>query len=226
MTPEPRRIFDPMIPLADCSRPFPNTEDRVLTNFLEAEIDDLLSQSEVPPPCPHCDGNNTVLFARAASPKPVLPVFQCKRCKSHFRRTTGTPLAGLKFHNLPVFLKLLSQQRPIKDAAKILGVKPMTLSRWVRRIRQWLLTIDTTGYWEAKVRLGMVIGPDIDCPSCNASKTMNYRGFSSDTGDRVCWCSNCNRYYRLSNIMPTEGFMLDHYVKARLPSPRKRHESK
>jgi len=134
------------------------------------------------------------------------------------------PLSGLKFRNLPQFVGLLSQQRPVTDAAALLGVKPVTVSRWIKRMRQWILHLDPTGQWDAKVRLGMEIRPDIACPHCGVADHMHYRGFASDTGDRLCRCDACGRFCRLPDVLPDRGpgFVLEHRVVARPPSPRRK----
>jgi transposase-like protein len=224
ITAPPKRVFDPMMPRMGHYRPIPDTEDKAFSDWLQSQLDEIFSLSEEPPRCPHCQGDETVLATRAAHPKPVLPVFRCVSCDVHFRRTTGTPLSGLKFHNLPQFIALLSQQRPVTDAAAILDVKAATVTRWIKRMRQWILHLDPTGYWEAKVRLGMEIRPDIGCPHCGVADHMHYRGFASDTGDRLCRCDACGRFSRLSGMLSDQGpsFVLEHRVVVRPPSPRRK----
>ncbi|WP_234908474.1 DUF746 domain-containing protein [Rhizobium rhizogenes] len=130
----------------------------------------------------------------------------------------------MKFNNFTQFVRLLSQQRPVTDAAAILSVKAVTVTRWIKRMRQWILHLDPTGYWEAKVRLGMEIRPDIGCQHCGVADHMHYRGFVSDTGDRLCRCDACRRFSRLSGVLSDQGpsFVLEHRVVARPPSPRRK----
>ncbi|MGG6898165.1 DUF746 domain-containing protein [Rhizobium sp. BR 315] len=220
----PKRVFDPMLPLVGHYRPIPDTEDEALTAWLQGQFDEILSHWEAPPRCPHCQGGETVLATRAAHPKPVIPVFRCLDCDVHFRRTTGTPLSGLKFQKLPQFIRLLSQQRPVTDAADVLGVKAVTVVRWIKRTRQWMLQLDPTGHWEAKVRLGMEIRPEITCPHCGAVDRMHYRGFDADTGERRCRCDACGYYRRLSDLLQEQGpdFALEHRVAVRPPSSRRK----
>ncbi|KXF78012.1 hypothetical protein ATN84_24705 [Paramesorhizobium deserti] len=221
----PKRQFDPTVPLFARSTPLPDTEDPELTRFLEGRFEELLSLSETPPPCPRCQGSHTVLSSRAAHPRPALPVFRCLSCDMHFRRTTGTPIAGLKLHQpwFKDFLRLLSQQRPNNDAARILGVKAVTVARYVKRLRQWLLELDPSGYWEAKVRLGMEIRPDAACPYCHARQSLHYRGFKADDGERQCHCDQCGRYVRLGQVTGGKDIStLDHRVVVRPPSPRRK----
>ncbi|KAB2719217.1 DUF746 domain-containing protein [Brucella intermedia] len=216
-----KRHFDPMVPRFERKRMLPDTEDAELTAFLEREIADIHSLSGTPPRCPHCEGGNTVLATRAAKPKPALPVFRCLACDVHFRRTTGTAIAGLRVHQpwFRTFLKLLSQQRPANDAARILGTKAVTVVRYVQRFRQWLLELDPPGYFEAKVRLGLEIRPDIACPSCQAMQSVRYRGFHPLTGQRRCWCDQCGCHFRLDLETGRNGDFLQHRIFERPPSP-------
>lgn len=97
VTPAPKRVFDPMMPRTGQYRPIADTEDQTFSDWLQRQLDEILSLSETPPRCPHCQSDGAVLFARAAHPKPILPVFRCLSCDVHFRRTTGTPyLMGQK----------------------------------------------------------------------------------------------------------------------------------
>ncbi|NLS21386.1 DUF746 domain-containing protein [Rhizobium sp. P40RR-XXII] len=220
----PKRTFDPMLPRTGHYRPIPETEDKAFSAWLQGQFDEILSLSEAPPRCPHCESGQTVLASRAAHPKPVLPVFRCIACDVHFRRTTGTPLSGLKFRKLSLFICLLSQQRPVTDAAEAIGVKAVTVKRWIERTREWILQLDPTGHWDAKVRLGMEIRPDIPCPNCGETDHMHYRGFASDNGDRLFRCNACGQFARLSNVLREQepGFVLEHRVIARPPSSRRK----
>ncbi|MBB3291286.1 MULTISPECIES: DUF746 domain-containing protein [unclassified Rhizobium] len=220
----PKRTFDPMLPRTGHYRPIPETEDKAFSVWLQGQFDEILSLSEAPPRCPHCQGEGTVLKARASPPRPVIPVFSCQTCEIHFRRTTGTPLSGLKFRKLSLFVCLLSQQRPVTEAAEAIGVKAVTVKRWIERTREWIVQLDPSGHWDAKVRLGMEIRPDIPCPNCGATDGMHYRGFDSDTGDRRFRCDACGRFARLSNVLRDQepGFVLEHRVVMRPPSTRRK----
>ncbi|MHC6083262.1 hypothetical protein ACYT85_08490 [Ralstonia solanacearum] len=45
-----------------------------------------------------------------------MPKFACHGCGRHFNRLVGTPLARLTHKDaLPGFIRLLSQQRPLRD---------------------------------------------------------------------------------------------------------------
>ncbi|MBB3571830.1 hypothetical protein [Rhizobium sp. BK491] len=127
MSAPPKRVFDSMLPRTRHYRPTPDTEDKALTIWLQGQFDEVMSLSEAPPRCPHCTGGETVLAMRAAHSRPRLQVFYCQSCDVHFRRTTGTPLAWLGFKKLDEFVWLLSQQRPITDAAEIIVVKPVVV---------------------------------------------------------------------------------------------------
>jgi len=220
------RQFDHNVPMYLHDQAPAEMEDRELTAYLERELDDLLSLSETPPVCPHCNQNDVVLAMRAAKPKPALPVFRCLSCDVHFRRTTGTPLHGLKVHNswFGEFLKLLSQQRTLACAAETLNTKAVTVKRYTERLRQWLLQLDPTGYYESRVRLGMEIRPDVHCPYCHRTNVLRYRGFSSDNGERRCVCDSCNRWVRLDSYLAEQEdkFILEHRVNVRPPSHRRK----
>jgi hypothetical protein len=52
--------------------------------------------------------------------------------------SSSVPLCIGEWDNL---VRLLSQQRPVTDAAAILGVKPATITGRTRRIRQWIVLL-------------------------------------------------------------------------------------
>ncbi len=220
------RVFDPAIPIYARKASWPDQEDSELTFYLESALSDILSLSETPPICPHCNQENVVLSRRAAKPKPVLPVFQCVSCNVHLRRTTGTPLHGLRLHRawFPKFLGLLSQQCSARNASELLGITDSTVARYIARFRQWLLELDPSGYYEAKVRLGMEIRPDVECPYCKGRDALRYRGFDSCTGERRCSCMACGRHMSLHAIFKNRGddFVLEHVINVRPPSPRRK----
>jgi transposase-like protein len=214
-----------MVPLRESARPFPDTEDKAFSIWLGAQFDEILSLSETPvPSCPHCGGDQTMLAARPNPPHSHLPTFRCLVCRVNFRRTKGTPLSGLKFRNLNQFIRLLSQQRPISDAARALEVEEMTVTRWVKRVREWILQLDPSGHWETRVRLGMEILPDLVCPRCGANGTMHYRGFKRTTDERNCSCHACGYFRELSHALAAQGdgFRLEHRIRIRPPSPRRK----
>lgn len=208
---------DPMTPFLETDkRPFPEREDAVLTHILRSAFDELFSLSEIAPPCPHCDSKETMLFRRASPPRPHVPSFECKSCGSYYRRATGTPMTGVKMQNidLELFIRLLSRHQSIRHAAQLLEVKAVTVTNWVKRVRDWLLLLDPTGEMEARVRLGTIAYPDLRCPDCGTRDSLRYRGFSQDTADRVCQCVDCGKYRRLAVIARKVGgdFVLAHKI--------------
>ena len=110
------------------------------------------------------------------------------------------------------------------EAADAIGVKAVTVARWIKRMRHWILELDPTGHWEAKVRLGMEIRPEIPCPRCGAADRMHYRGFDAETGERRCRCDACGYYRRLSDLIREQGsdFVLEQRVSVRPPSSRRK----
>ncbi|WP_172319104.1 DUF746 domain-containing protein [Paraburkholderia solitsugae] len=135
-----------------------------------------------------------------------LPAFLCLACKRQFNRLTGTALANISkrepVSTLMAFAAMLSQQMPYAAAAQKPGLHAMVVSRWTQRMRAWLLQLDPTGHWEAKVRLG-VRPPDpvAKCPSCGHTGPVTFLGFipAEDVhGERMrqCRCGACRRVFR------------------------------
>jgi hypothetical protein len=100
------------------------------------------------------------------------------------------------------FAAMLSQQIPYAAAAEKLDLYPMVVSRWTRRMRAWLLQLDPTGYWEAKVRLGVLPpAPVAKCPSCGHTGPVTFLGFIPAErvhGERMrqCRCGACRGVFR------------------------------
>jgi transposase-like protein len=169
-------------------------EDASLTRYLLRAIAELRSASTSPPPCPYCISSDTVYYHW--NPKGQVPIFHCHACLRWFRRATGTPMHRIKLRDPEALVALLSQQIPAEVAADRLGVKPLTVSNQVRRFRKWLLILDPTGYWESKIRLGLVPMPDVRCLICGKSEFMRYRGFRKKTTrtERMLYCLACHSY--------------------------------
>jgi transposase-like protein len=210
------RQFDLSIPLKRFNRQVsPDTEDTDVTEFVQAHLAKVFSLSEAPPACGHCGDRDTRL-RRAARPGQVrLPAFLCLTCKRQFNRLTGTPLANMSKREpastLMAFAAMLSQQMPYAAAAEKLGLHVMVVSRWTRRMRAWLLQLDPTGHWEAKVRLG-VRPPDsvAKCPSCGHTGPVTFLGFVPAErvhGERMrqCRCGVCCGVFRFLLEGPVEA---------------------
>jgi transposase-like protein len=204
----PVRQFDLSIPLKRFNgQESPDTEDTDLTEFVQAHLAEVFALSGDPPACAHCGDRHTRLRRSARQGDLRLPAFLCLICKRQFNRLTGTPLANIAkrapVSTLLAFTSMLSQQMPYAAAAEKCGLHVMAVSRWTRRMRAWLLQLDPTGYWEAKVRLG-VRPPDpiTKCPSCGHTGPVTLLGFVPATraaGERMrqCRCSLCRRVFRL-----------------------------
>lgn len=198
----PVRIFNPDLPILDHKNHAPDrpeTEDKTLSTFLEEAVADVLSKHPKPiPPCPRCGGHDTCLQQLAGVRRPLVPLFRCHYCQRSFRRSTGTPLANLRLHHVYKLIPMLSRQQPYRSAARILGVKYVTIVRHARRFQAWLLQLDPSGYWESKIRLGLVPKPDIPCIYCGQYGSVHYRGFWTTIHEetrRYCWCDACNRTF-------------------------------
>lgn len=192
----PRRQLDHSLPILDRGQDIPRHEDPALTAFLQRHIDEVLSKDPTPPPCHHCGSHQVVLRYRGRPPNGI-PYFNCRHCGKGFNRRTGTALQSfLRCDKLEAFLPLLSQQRSIANASERLGVSHRMLSRWVRVFRQWLLRLDPSGEWEAKVKLGIRPElPALECPRCGNREHFFRLGFvdGRHQGKRMFQCKACRR---------------------------------
>lgn len=211
----PVRQFDLSIPLKRFNgQVSPDTEDTDLTEFVRAHLAGVFSLSKEPPACARCGDRHTRL-RRSARPGQVrLPAFLCLTCKRQFNRLTGTPLANMSKRESPsalmAFAAMLSQQMPYAAAAEKLNLHAMVVSRWTGRMRAWLLQLDPSGHWEAKVRLG-VRPPDpvAKCPSCGHTGPVTFLGFVPPErvhGERMrqCRCGVCCAVFRFILAGPVE----------------------
>jgi transposase-like protein len=140
------------------------------------------------------------------------PYFSCLTCERGFSRKTGKPLEGFRCRDrLPAFIRLLSQQKPVSVASRALKVSPQMVKRWVDAFRAWLLAIDPSGHWEAKIRLGIKApAPRIACPRCGAER-LRPLGFASRK-ERP----SIKRIYRCQACGASRSFAAE---KIRLESP-------
>jgi len=183
-----------------------HVEDKELTSFLKRQVDQILSDSVEPPPCPHCGSDNTRLASAEGAGSP-LPQFQCRACARLYSRATRTPLARmLRKDILYGFLPLLSQQRPLAHASEELGTKPEIIKAWVSRFREWLLHLDPTGDFERRVRLGLKAPrPLMDCPHCLQRVEARPHGFkrtrkrtAAELRRRLFRCTGCDGFFDVS----------------------------
>ena len=104
------------------------------------------------------------------------------------------------------FLPLLSQHRPLADAADQLGTTPEVVKAWVRRFREWLLVLDPAGNYEKRVRLGLKAPrPMMDCPHCLKQVEARPHGFkrtrtrtAAELKRRLFRCTSCDRFFDVS----------------------------
>ena len=129
-----------------------------------------------------------------------MPAFRCNACRHRYNRLTGTPLARLRHADkLPEFVRLLSCQMSYKEAAEILEVDYTAVANWAEKFRTWLLALDPSGRWEARVRLGLKPRPLIACPKCGQEDDVRLAGFHDD-GTRRLACRACD----ITFALPTE----------------------
>ena len=195
----PKRYFFADIPqyAKQAGAALPDTEDVELTAFLDNALRDHYSKSEVPPPCPFCKSTDTGLAGRPHARQP-LPSFLCKTCRfRHFNRLTGTPLSRLRGAKLPAFVRLLSQQMSYAEATRRLGVDYTAVENWTKKFRTWLLQLDPSGKWEARVRLGIKVRPHIQCPHCGLEGEKQFSDFFAH--QRAIFCSGCRKRFGLKD---------------------------
>ncbi|AMP05794.1 DUF746 domain-containing protein [Collimonas pratensis] len=170
---------------------YPDTEDKALTAFLERALAEAYSLDLQPIACPYCHSHHTSLTQKAHARSPR-PAFYCGKCDKRFNRLTGTPLARLRHAEMmPAFVRLLSQQLPYEEACRRLGVDYKAIANWTKKFRLWLLQLDPSGRWEAKVLLGIKTRAYIQCPRCGAEGEKQFLGGSDHRGRRLI-CSACS----------------------------------
>lgn len=164
---------------------------------------DLIHHSPTPAPrCPHCDG----LRIRPDRPsgKSKLPIYFCHACKKRFNRLTGTPFARL--HNLAKgteMIPLLSRQMSLLQAGERLGRTQKAVLSWLLAFRRYLLELDPTGRWEARVRLGVRVAPRARCTKCGFEGGFLSGGFDPQRRRRIR-CPKCGRS-RLLDVLQDQG---------------------
>lgn len=130
------------------------TNDPELTAFLTRAIRQILSDDPNPPSCPRCTSDNTCLVYRSSGHHPV-PTFCCDGCNRTFTRLHGTSIQNLKNkEKLFEFLPYLAHQHPLDSVAAEMCVTRVTVASWLRRVRALLWTLDPSGHYVARVRLG------------------------------------------------------------------------
>ncbi|KAG8155520.1 DUF746 domain-containing protein [Burkholderia catarinensis] len=130
------------------------TGDSELTAFLTRAIGQILSDDPAPPSCPRCASDNTWLVYRSSRHHPV-PTFCCDACNRTFTRLHGTSIQNLKNkEKLFEFLPYLAHQHSLDSVAAEMHVTRATVTSWLRRVRALLWTLDPSGHYVARVRLG------------------------------------------------------------------------
>jgi len=203
--PQAVRHFDATVGAITAKEPVDDaqTEDQDLTDYLMRAWYDLIHHSPTPVPrCPHCDG----LRIRPDRPsgKSKLPLYFCHTCKTTFNRLTGTPFANLK--NLAKgteMIPLLSRQMSLLQAGKRLGRTQKAVLSWLLAFRRYLLELDPSGRWEARVRLGVRVAPRARCLKCGFEGGFLAGGFDPQRRRRIR-CPKCGRS-RLLEVLQDQG---------------------
>ncbi|MDN8070557.1 DUF746 domain-containing protein [Burkholderia vietnamiensis] len=199
------RRFDATVGAITAKEPVDDaqTEDGDLTDYLMRAWYGLIQPSPTPVPrCPHCDG----LHIRAERPsgKSKLPTYFCHTCKKSFNRLTGTPFARLQ--NLPKgteMIPLLSRQMSLLQAGERLGRTQKAILSWLLAFRRYLLDLDPSGQWEARVRLGVRVAPRARCARCSFEGGFSAGGFDAQRRRRIR-CPKCGRS-RLLDVLQDQG---------------------
>ncbi|NKA93509.1 hypothetical protein GO283_01983 [Ralstonia solanacearum] len=208
----PARQFDATVGAITAREPVDDaqTEDLELTAFLTREWQALVNLRSTPlPRCPRCDG----LRVRADGIKRAskLPVFFCHGCKKSFNRLAGTPFAHLVDRAKgAAMIPLLSRQMSLLQAGKRLGRSQKAVLSWSLAFRRYLLELDPSGRWEARVRLGVRVAPRAKCTHCGFDGGFKSGGFDPQ-GRRRVRCPQCGRS-RLLDAMQKEGLAFDGVV--------------
>lgn len=205
----PVRRFDATVGAITAKEPVDDaqTEDGDLTDYLMRAWYDLIHVSPTPVPrCPHCGG----LRIRPDRPsgKSKLPVYFCHACKKSFNRLTGTPFANLK--NLAKgteMIPLLSRQMSLLQAGERLGRTQKAVLSWLLAFRRYLLELDPSGRWEARVRLGVRVAPRARCAKCGFEGGFLAGGFDAQRRRRIR-CPKCGRS-RLLDVLQDQGQGVD-----------------
>lgn len=201
----PARHFDATVGAITAREPVDDeeTEDTALTHYLMRVWRDLTSPSPIPVPrCPDCDG----LRIRGERPrgKSTLPKYFCHACKRSFNRLSGTPFARL--HNYAkgeAMIPLLSRQMSMLQAGERLGRTPKAMLSWLLAFRRYLLELDPSGRWEARVRLGVRVAPRARCARCGFEGGFKAGGFDPQRRRRIR-CPKCGRS-RLLDMLQGNG---------------------
>ncbi|MET3449729.1 transposase-like protein [Ralstonia sp. 1138] len=178
------------------------TEDQALTNYLMSAWRDLISPRSTPlPRCPHCDGARI----RAERPrKKELPSFFCHRCQRYFNRLTQTPFVQLKNRDKgTAMIPLLSRQMSIQQACERLGRTNKAILSRLLAFRRYLLELNPSGRWEARVRLGVRMAPHAHCLRCGFEGGVKSAAFDPQRRRRIR-CPQCGRS-RLLDVLQDEG---------------------
>ncbi|RQZ67412.1 DUF746 domain-containing protein [Burkholderia sp. Bp9004] len=224
----PERHFDLTIAGGVCLSRANNddeAEDPVLTDYLTRAWLELTSSSPTPVPrCPHCDGLR-VRSRQFDGPKKQLPGYFCHACRRSFNRLTGTPFARLRNQaKVGGLIPLLSRQTTLTQVTERVGISYEGILSWLLAFRRYVLEIDPSGAWEARIRLGMHALPHAQCVRCGFEGGFFSGGFDAQRRRRIR-CPQCGRH-RLLDVTQREGQALEAVVvrDSIVPAVRRRRK--
>jgi transposase-like protein len=188
----------------------PRTEDAALTDYLMRAWLELASLSPTPVPrCPRCDGLRTHYRRPARTTR--LPTYFCEACRQTFNRLTGTPFARLRHQSKAVgVIPMLARQMALTQVGEQTGLTYAAILSWLQAFRCYLVELDPSGSWEARVRLGMHALPQATCKRCGFEGGFPSGGFDAHRRRRIR-CPRCGRH-RLLDVSQREGQALDAVV--------------
>lgn len=181
----------------------PRMEDTALTEYLMPAWRELCSLSPNPvPACPRCHGRRTRYLRPAATTG--YPTYRCVACRRTFNRLTGTPFARLRHQSKATeLIPMLGRQIALVHVGKQTGLSYPSILSWLLAFRCYLLELDPSGHWEARVKLGMHALPHARCIRCGFEGGFLSGAFDIH-GRRRIRCPQCGRH-RLLDVSQSEG---------------------
>lgn len=129
--------------------------DEEFVSYLLNKLEECLSLSQVPPPCPYCNKPDAYLAKRGGNASSELPKFRCETCNRMFTRLSGSAFSYINRRELlPGFIQRLPQQKSYRSAGQELGCEWRLLWRWTVKLQKWLLAQSCAMQLAGCIRLG------------------------------------------------------------------------
>ncbi|MBN3779992.1 DUF746 domain-containing protein [Burkholderia sp. Ac-20345] len=138
---------------------------------------------------------------------------------------TGTPFARLRNQaNVGGLIPMLSRQTTLTQVTERIGMSYEGVLSWLLAFRRYVLEIDPSGAWEARIRLGMHALPHARCIRCGFEGGFFSGGFDVQRRRRIR-CPQCGRH-RLLDVTQREGQALEAVVvrDSIVPAVRRRRK--